>query len=73
MSFFLIFKYNAAVFGDETSKFNYSVQLCSKNDLSQGNYMFGIYFFEKNESKEAHVYHNGHGPFKCFEKEYEKS
>ena len=48
------------------------VQLVSA-DVSQSCYMFGFMIFQENNLPTAHVYHNGHGPFKCYNFEYETS
>lgn len=73
-------KIDGRVFGSDYDTYNFymhprktglSVQLCSKNDVSQSCYMFGIEFYEENDKKIAHVYHHGHGPFKIFGFKYE--
>jgi hypothetical protein len=75
-------KIDGKVFGPDTEPYNYwihyikdgfSVQLCSKKDLGQTSYMFGIVFYVENNEKKAYVYHHGHGPFfSIFECEYER-
>jgi membrane-bound inhibitor of C-type lysozyme len=47
------------------------VQLATQAKTSQANYMFGVMIFHENNVQKAHVYHNGHGPFKCYNFEYE--
>ena len=53
-------------------KDGFDVQLVTKKESSQSCYMFGIYFYPKDGVRNAHVYHHGHGPFKCYGFKYER-